>query len=82
MSLCSTGMSPCSTGMSLCSTGMSPCSTGMSLSLDIPEEVVPKDEGQADTWKSDIVGAYADRLAAVTHAFSLCSNAILKSIGK
>ena len=32
--------------------------------------------------KPDIVGVYAERLSAVTHAFSICCNAKLKSIGK
>ena len=34
----------------------------------------PNDRGQSpeEQWNPDIVDAYADRLGAVTHAFSLC----------
>lgn len=86
MSLFGTGMSFCGTDMSLCGTGMSLCGTGMSLAF-IPEALEDAKEVQltsdpSDSWKPDIVGAYADRLSAITHAFSLCSSAILKSIGK
>ena len=35
-----------------------------------------------DTWSPDIVGVYADRLCAVTHAFALCCSTLQKASGK
>ena len=37
--------------------------------------------GRDNTKSPDIVGVYADRLSAVTHAFSLCSKAMMKANG-
>lgn len=48
----------------------------------IEEEEGGGERGGKDNTKSpDIVGVYADRLSAVTHAFSLCSKAMMKANG-
>lgn len=48
----------------------------------IEEEEGGGEGGGRDNTKSpDIVGVYADRLSAVTHAFSLCSKAMMKANG-
>ncbi|XP_019853444.1 PREDICTED: E3 ubiquitin-protein ligase HACE1-like [Amphimedon queenslandica] len=44
------------------------------------QEEVGEERGGAKS--PDIVGVYADRLSAVTHAFSLCSKAMKKPAGK
>ena len=35
----------------------------------------------SESWNPDIVGTYADRLCAVTHAFALCCSTLHKSSG-
>ena len=47
----------------------------------IEEEEGGEGGGRDNTKSPDIVGVYADRLSAVTHAFSLCSKAMMKANG-
>ena len=54
---------------------------------DVTKGVIEEEEGGGErggrdnTKSPDIVGVYADRLSAVTHAFSLCSKAMMKANG-